>query len=880
VAIRFSASDEAIKFTTEPANPWTVTFNFKLTSDRNDWSAMFAVESGDPGANTSGQILVTTDTSGVDLQANDGTGGTGLGVSATVGVWGKCAVSVGNAPNTFIVYVANTLAGALDVNNIGTVSLSGLDRFLFGNNSFGEFIDGVIDNIKIFNSVLSQAQIEAELETRDQVLTPYIHLPMVGADVTAQLADTSGNGRNGTALGTLSIETGAPIDGGGITGSGTGVAGGAEASGAGQVGASISGSGTGAAGGANATGAGVVGATISGSGTGVAGGATASGAGQVGASVTGSGTGAGGGASASGSGQVGASISGSGTGVAGGAAATGTGFHGLVEHDAEFIEDGNGIEVFHYLGDPFPRLARTAWALVTLSAADRDDFLDDCEAKDFTVVEFGAIWRDERTDGVPFANAGAVLPFTNTLDTSTYTGDLDYADIDDEAPDFETPNATYWAFVKAIVDECESRGLLVMLFPCYVGHPVAEPFQGWGREMVANGETKIEAFGAYVGNLFANNGNVIWMLAGDQGTDPDTFDSTELAIQQALHAGIVSANGKSNLFAAEFRRNSTTFDVVGLLPQINVGLSYANSDNINVEQRNAYSFADQQSAVQEEPFDEEGADGNSVNTDATQPCRRFYIWGCLSGIGGANNGNGYVWPFNTTPDDWRDHLDTQTAQDCARWNALWKSLEWWKLLPSQLAGERDLVVAGGGTLDDQDYVAAACADDGTFMLAYVPPGHSGTVTIDPRSLYRDYRARWWDPTDETYTNIGGGGFTFDHTATSEEFTPPGANDEGSFDDWVLVLDTPPDIDGSGTAVAGGATASGAGQVGANITGSGTGVGAGASASGSGAVPIVGGGTAVAGGARASGSGFNGEPTSNLPFSAPGPLQPTFRVLGS
>jgi hypothetical protein len=898
VAIRINASGEGIKFLTEPAHPFTVTFNFKLRADKNTWTALWSWESGDPGSDTSAQLIVTTDTSGVDLQGYDGASMNALGVTATVDVWGKCAISVANTPNTMIVYVANTLAGALDVNNLGTISPTSLDRFLFGANSFAaEYLDGLIDNIKIFDSVLTQAEIEAELETRDQVLTPYIHLPMIGADVTAQLADTSGNGRNGTALGTLSIEDGAPIEGGS-----SGAMSGAIAA-AGAVSGTLAGagalSGAVAAVGAVAgtlVGSGAMSATIACTG-GVAGvltgnspmSATIACAASVAATLLGSGALSG---AVAATGSVAGTMAGAGA-LSGAIAATGsvTGtLANLSGHDLVF--DGAVLE---YQGAPMPRLGRTAWALVTLNVTDRNIFLTDCEDKDYTVIEFGAIWRDERTDGVPFCNAGATLPFTNTLDASAWDGSLTYGDINDDAPDFETPNTTYWNFVKAIVDECESRGIMVMLFPSYVGFPGTG--QGWGEEMVANGATKIEAFGAYVGGVFAGNGNIIWMLAGDQGTGGEPFDATELAIQQALHDGIESANGNSTLFSAEFRRNSTTKDVAGLASRITANMSYANSDNINVYTREAYDEVAYQVALQEGPFDEEGADGNSVNTDSTQPCRRYDYWSWLSGIGGYTSGNGYVWPFNDTgsADDWDNHLDTQTAQDEARLNALIKSLIWWTLIPSGIDGMRNLITAGQGTIDDQDWIAAAAnGDSGTasLLLAYCPPGADGTFSVDLRVMSGTCRLRWFDPTDGTYTLEAE---DVANTEASFAVSTPGANDEGTYDDWLLVVDLGGELSASiaatGTVVgilrgtgdlsgtiAGAATVAGTlaaagalvGTIPATATVTGAMVGAGAMAG-----TIAGHGT-ITGRLRDVNDTGDGPP----PFAAPGPLQPTFRVLGS
>jgi hypothetical protein len=188
----------------------------------------------------------------------------------------------------------------------------------------------------------------------------------------------------------------------------------------------------------------------------------------------------------------------------------------------------------------------------------------------------------------------------------------------------------------------------------------------------------------------------------------------------------------------------------------------------------------------EEPYDEEGPDGNSVNLFATQPVRRFQWWGWLSTIGGYVSGNGYVWPFRSSPPnaEWRSHLNTQGAQDMARLNAFIRSIAWHQPVPSGLAGMRTLITAGGGSsVSAADYVAASASPDGTLLVAYIPPAHTGSITVDMEAMSGPARARWFNPASGTYTAIGTG---LANTG-AQVFTPPGDNGTG-FSDWVLVLD--------------------------------------------------------------------------------------------
>ena len=64
-------------------------------------------------------------------------------------------------------------------------------------------------------------------------------------------------------------------------------------------------------------------------------------------------------------------------------------------------------------------------------------------------------------------------------------------------------------------------------------------------------------------------------------------------------------------------------------------------------------------------------------------------------------------------------------------------------------------------------------------MAYIGPGHSGSVTVDMSKLRSVVTARWFDPTSGNYTDIG----SFANSGT-RAFNPPGSNRVGAAD-WVL-----------------------------------------------------------------------------------------------
>jgi hypothetical protein len=183
----------------------------------------------------------------------------------------------------------------------------------------------------------------------------------------------------------------------------------------------------------------------------------------------------------------------------------------------------------------------------------------------------------------------------------------------------------------------------------------------------------------------------------------------------------------------------------------------------------------------EEPYDEEGPDGNNYNPNATQPVRRFQWWGWLSTIGGYISGNGYVWQF--VDPVWQQHLNTQAALDMSRLNRFIRSIDWWRLIPSGLNGMETLIENAENIDTSAAYVSAAATKDGSLLVAYVPPAHKGSITVNMKILADKMYAYWFDPTTGVVTSVSDTPFG---NKTFLSFTPPGKNSQGE-DDWVLVL---------------------------------------------------------------------------------------------
>ena len=437
--------------------------------------------------------------------------------------------------------------------------------------------------------------------------------------------------------------------------------------------------------------------------------------------------------------------------------------------DGRYLVDQNGV--------PFPIMGRTAWFVTSIPIADYRLFVDDTVARGYNAIEFHVINHDPRGNNPPF-NGNGDAPFLRRLDGTSWNGALAYGNINTDAPDFTTPNEAYWNLVDGLLAYCESKGVLAFMFPAYVGYLGGT--QGWMQEMTANGPSRMQTYGAWIATRYRNQKNLVWMMGGDMGS----FTTAQNDAEMGLFTGLKSVAGQqSTLFSAEWSSESIATDQPTYGPSMTLNGAYSWTGLVNVYGRNAYGHTPVQPAfLLEEPYDEEGPDGNSVNPHAQQPVRRFVWWGWLSTTGGYIAGNGYIWAFKSSL-GWKSHLDTPGSRDLARLNAFMQSIPWYALVPSGMSGMRTLISGNTGA-EAGDYVAASATSNGTLLVAYIPPARSGSITVDMGAMSAPSSARWFDPTNATSTQIATG---LANSGT-RSFTPPGNNSAGQRD-WVLVLDT-------------------------------------------------------------------------------------------
>lgn len=426
----------------------------------------------------------------------------------------------------------------------------------------------------------------------------------------------------------------------------------------------------------------------------------------------------------------------------------------------------NGRYLVDRVGRPFPILGRNAWSIIGLTAAEQQQVIANTVFRRFSSIE---VWIPAHFAGsVNLPKDGANnLPFTKRLDGSAWSGTFSYSNIINEAPDFTQPNEPYWASVDALFAYCEQNNILVQVFFAYLGFDSTT--EGWYPEMVANGPTKMQTYGAWVASRYKNQKNVVWMIGGDYCFGAHTCSGSVTAAEAGFIAGLKSVTTQSTLYAAEWVRGSDgsiATDQVDFGSNITLNSTYASSTGINNQGARAVAFSPAMPAyLMEAPFD-----------TGSVKARQYCWWGWISNIGGYQIGDFDLYLF---PGGWQAQLNNATSQHLEVLNTFVRSIAWQGLVPSASA-----ITAGGSTIGASDYVSTTVNAAGTLLIAYVPPSHTGTITLDMTKLSGTSTGAWLDPT----TGVRTASWSSVANTGTRVLTPPtnglGDNDE------VLVVTVP------------------------------------------------------------------------------------------
>jgi Protein of unknown function (DUF4038)/Putative collagen-binding domain of a collagenase len=346
--------------------------------------------------------------------------------------------------------------------------------------------------------------------------------------------------------------------------------------------------------------------------------------------------------------------------------------------------------------------------------------------------------------------------------------------------DFSTPNEKYFTHADWLIRKAAENGMQVLLFPLYLGVKGAD--EGFFQEALANGPAKCRRYGQYVGKRYRDFDNIIWVMGGDRDPEEALEDVNALAlgIREVDQRHLITAHCSSEHSAVE---------------------DYAQEGWLDLNSTYTYRLVHPKLLEDygRKPvwpyFLLETTYEGEHNAPPVQIRRQAY-WADLSGATGQVMGSCPVWGFDYFANwekgddtifngdlyrlrsidhfsDQQNGLDSTASRDMARLHKLFTSRAWYELVPDQM---HSVVTTGLGELNGLDYLAAARAEDGSTVIAYMPTARKITVDMSKTSG-TEANAWWFNPRSGEASAAG----NFP-TQGFREFTPPGTGD------WVLVLD--------------------------------------------------------------------------------------------
>lgn len=436
------------------------------------------------------------------------------------------------------------------------------------------------------------------------------------------------------------------------------------------------------------------------------------------------------------------SISGS---SAGSSTATATLFRAPYVYPLKLARAGNKHYLVDQLGVPYFLYGDAAWSILTaVTTADATAYLDDRQSRGINAI--AVVLVDHITGNTGKSTQAGDAPFTTP-------------------GDFTTPNEAYFAHADAIINLAASRGICVFLHAAYLGFNGGD--EGWYVVMGNNGTTNLTTYGNYLGNRYKNFPNIVWINAGD-------YDPPDKTLTRAVANGI-KANDPNHLHTVHCNEGTAGLDFWSGETWLDVDSTYDYLDRgaghyVATDMATEYGLGGFKPCFNIEARYEAGGTG-------TAQTWRQQMWESVTGGGfGHIYGHGTVWNFDA---GWQSALNAAGVQHLKVWSDLLSTRAFHTLVPDTTAA----FITSGASSDPTRRTGARDAA-GTLGIIYIPGSAAGSITVDRSGFARKIWARWYDPTNGTFSNVTGSPFT--NTSTFTVSTP--GNNAGGDGDWVMLLE--------------------------------------------------------------------------------------------
>jgi hypothetical protein len=403
-------------------------------------------------------------------------------------------------------------------------------------------------------------------------------------------------------------------------------------------------------------------------------------------------------------------------------------------------------------GKPFFYLGDTCWLLFQrLNRDEVEEYLKDRAGKGFTVIQAYVIRGLDKRH--PDGN-GSLLGEPPFLDR-----------------DPTKPNEAFFKNVDYVVNRANELGLVMGLVTAKSWHVNDH------AEKVFDATKSAYAFGKFLSARYKHNA-VVWYPGGDSA--PGRDEAVWVAMAKGLKDGsggahIVSYHGNGQTSSSSWFHKAGWLD----FNSVQSGHGWAAKTYRFIDRD--YGLTPAKPTVDMEPPYENHPTGAKTPRIDSHQVRKGAYWDMLAGAAGHcygaldlfwlyRDGDG---PFPKNGfQPWRKAMAYEGSRQVGLMRRLFELRPWYQLVPDQ-----SVIAAGQG--EGEDLVRAARAEDGSFVIAYLPTGKPVSIQMDKVSG-KAVKAQWYDSREGTWRKIG----EYPNTG-SREFVAPSA---GERSDWVLVLE--------------------------------------------------------------------------------------------
>lgn len=434
----------------------------------------------------------------------------------------------------------------------------------------------------------------------------------------------------------------------------------------------------------------------------------------------------------------------------------------------------NGRYLVDQNGEPFMLMADAAWGLMqNLTPTQMATYMSTRQAQGFNAIMVPITYAVNGTPSSSGAAQDGTQPFTTGTTYATYN--------------LATPNSAYFAEVDAMINLAKTYNLVVMLNP--MDNYTFLVQSGSGGTLQNNGTTATYNYGAYLGNRYSSFTNVMWYPGNDFQDWNTSSSDNNLALQ--LMEGIKSADA-NHLMTIELNYNfSYSNQDTTLAPVLTLDMAYTYGGIYDEILQGYNSSPTLPVFMGESNYEGENNTGGLPAACGVYCIRLENYWTMTSGGTGVNYGNHDVWMFDSS---WTTSINSAAAGEIQYFTKFFNGIPWWNLVPDQ---SHVVVTAGYGTYNasglDQEtnnYCPTSWVTDGSLSITYCPgntsPTGALTLTVNMAKFNGPVTAKWYDPSNGTYSTIAGSPFS---NSGTQNFSPSSLNNHDGNPDWVLLLQT-------------------------------------------------------------------------------------------